>query len=207
MEALDKETIDRILSLRDGLSQESFAEKIHSSQSNMSRLFKKGQASYSTLISIAKTFDVTLDWLLGLSDKKKPDGRIPPSEMTYADIISVAIYLYDIGATEEGWYNSDAPAPQYIEINDPVLEYLVESHFQAKSVDSEMRKIWLAQQLETFSSYKVLPFPPALLKEFKSRFQRGNPSREDILHLLDHPEDYISEATPSENDIDYDLPF
>ena len=203
MESLDKDTIARIRELRGDMSQEEFAGYINSSQANMSRLFSKGQASYSTLIAIAQKYDVSLDWLLGLSKKRKPDGRIPPNEMTYADIISIAIYLYDIGAIEEGWYSNEERAPQYIEINDPVFRYLVESHFQAQSVDKAMREIWLQQQLDLFSKYKVTPWSAEVREEFYTQVMNPSSKREDIIHLLENPEESPSRKTsPNYNPFD-----
>ncbi len=197
MESLKKETLDRIKSLRGSLSQDEFSKKVHSSQPNMSRLFSRGKASYDTLIAIANAYDVTLDWLFCVSDKKKPDGRIPPSEMTYADIISIAAYLYEIGATQEGWYDGDPEGiPQFIELVDPVLKYLFETHFQSKIVDNEMLEIWTQKHLETFSKYKVAAWPESIRNEFV-RQQGGHIARrEDIIHLLEHPEDYIPDSEP-----------
>lgn len=216
MEALDKETLARIKELRGDMSQNEFAEYIHSSQANMSRLFSKGQASYTTLISIAQTYDVSLDWLLGISEKRKPDGRIPPNEMTYADIISIATYLYDIGAIEEGWYSNEERAPQYIEISDPVLRYLVESHFQAQSVDKSMREIWVRQQLDLFSKYKVTPWSEDVRREFYTQVLDEFSKREGIIRLLENPDDFPAKkkktpkTSPSYNpfiEMDDELPF
>lgn len=63
-------TLERIKELKGNDSQEVFAQKIHTTQSNISKMLKgMTPPSAATLTELAKTYHVSVDWLLGLSDE------------------------------------------------------------------------------------------------------------------------------------------
>ena len=63
-------TLERIKELKGNDSQEVFAQKIHTTQSNISKMLKgMTPPSAATLTELAKTYHVSVDWLLELSDE------------------------------------------------------------------------------------------------------------------------------------------
>ena len=92
-------TLQRIKELKGGDSQEVFAQRIHSTQSNVSKMLKGTPPSASTLRTLAEEYQVSVDWLLGLSDKKEL-GNVAKTQiingelLTYADVIVVLDALY-----------------------------------------------------------------------------------------------------------------
>lgn len=105
-------TIKRINEVRGDLSQEDFAQSIKSSQPVISKILSGDQqASINVLVEIAKKYEVSVDWLLGLSSRKSLKGfstydNVNPT--TYADIIAFLVELiknnsivYDAVSQEE----------------------------------------------------------------------------------------------------------
>lgn len=60
----------RVKELREmlNMTQQDFAERIEVTQSNLSNYEKKDVLTLNILLKIAETFDVSMDWLCGLSD-------------------------------------------------------------------------------------------------------------------------------------------
>ncbi|MBO8168170.1 MAG: helix-turn-helix transcriptional regulator [Thermoanaerobacteraceae bacterium] len=80
----------RIIALRQekGLTQNELAERLKISRSALS-LYELGkrQPDYETLQKIAKYFDVTTDYLLGLTDNPKGYSDEPPSDMELEELL------------------------------------------------------------------------------------------------------------------------
>ena len=66
---------------RKKMSQNALAEKLFVSQQAVAKWEKNiSTPNPDMLIKIAEVFDVTVDYLLGLSDEKKSPASVPPSE-------------------------------------------------------------------------------------------------------------------------------
>lgn len=89
-------TANRINEIKGNLSQEKFAESINSSQSVVSKILNGESPSNTVLVEIAKKYNVSVDWLLGLSSYKYLSGFSQYDSLdfiTYADVITMFIYL------------------------------------------------------------------------------------------------------------------
>ena len=76
-------TLERIKELKGNDSQEVFAQKIHTTQSNVSKMLKGiTPPSAATLTELAKSYHVSVDWLLGLSDQKETAPQIQSHKLT-----------------------------------------------------------------------------------------------------------------------------
>ena len=110
-------TLERIKELKGNDSQEVFAQKIHTTQSNVSKMLKGiTPPSAATLTELAKSYHVSVDWLLGLSDQKETAPQIQSHKLTaetltYADAMAVLEILYQKGSIDIGYYNE--PDPRY----------------------------------------------------------------------------------------------
>ena len=94
---------DRLRELRDSskLKQEEFADKAGVSQQTISNWEKKSNITIDGLIKLAKNFNVSLDWLLGLSDYRTPEEQQNnllnkiPDKLTCKYVIDFIEKLYD----------------------------------------------------------------------------------------------------------------
>lgn len=120
-------TLERIKELKGNDSQEVFAQKIHTTQSNISKMLKgMTPPSAATLTELAKTYHVSVDWLLGLSDEKETGPKVQSHKLTaetvtYADAMAVLEVLYQKGSVNIGYYNNgydSEPDPSTIYVKD-----------------------------------------------------------------------------------------
>lgn len=51
-------------------SQETIAKKLNMTQGNISKILKGQQPSLDTIYQVSKIYEVSVDWLLGISEKK-----------------------------------------------------------------------------------------------------------------------------------------
>lgn len=89
-------TTERINELKGNLSQDEFAKRINSSQPVISKILNGDQPSINILTALSNCYNVSVDWLLGLSDRKFKNGYSIYNETqptTYADICSLIVTL------------------------------------------------------------------------------------------------------------------
>ena len=168
----DKILNKRIKSLRteNGMNQSEFSEKIGITQSTLSS-YENGNVSPSldVLITIAKEFNVSLDWLFGISQVKN-------NITTVADIVDFIFRLNDLNeirfeleindripgdleADKEKWYTAikfygndkEHPSNQEICL---FLSSLEEnrSSFESYFTSGEIYELWKEKQVEYYSA-------------------------------------------------------
>lgn len=156
---------ERIKDLRtqQNLNQATFAKLIGTNQSTLSA-YESGDRMppYEILVSIAKSFDVSIDWLCGLSDKK----NITPSITTYTDLIRIMLTLDEIKGlsikctavthsdTEQVFFD-DYKTIDYSIDSKSIVEFYQEwkdiSEIRKKNPSGEkLYSIWLADVLERY---------------------------------------------------------
>lgn len=115
-----RERLEETLS---GEPQTTVAEKIGRSQGAVSKLrsFSKGQVPHpDTLFNIAKAYNVSVDWLLGLSERKRLEGSAIP--ISYASVVKnlVSLCLHQMSA------NIDETGTGLVfTFDDPIIRFLV----------------------------------------------------------------------------------
>ena len=144
-------TIERIKELKGNDSQDTFAQKINMTQSNVSKLLGGTPPSASTLIAISRAYDVSVDWLLGLSDRKSKKNFPDLDNLTYADALAVFDRLIENDSIFS--YEMDRSS---FHLLDGVLTYLLESRLTIENVDIETRRYWYKTTAEQFSEYKIV---------------------------------------------------
>ena len=96
LEVLDMDFTTRLKKLRDELklTQKELAEKVNLAQKTLSN-YENGrrEPDQETLIRIAKFFDVSIDYLLGYSDTKKP-GLAFMTNSSNDDAVSESVFNY-----------------------------------------------------------------------------------------------------------------
>ena len=112
------------------------------------------------LVEIADKYDVSLDWILGLSDVKERNG-LSSDKISYAQVISVLDRLFNLANIEvlnlheavneqlidAGYTDIDVEFEKedtdYIKINDRVLSYLLRRRKVIYDFDDSMAKDWI----------------------------------------------------------------
>lgn len=167
---MENKISSRIKELRTslGLTQSAFAESIGTSQNALSGYENKDRIpSYDILISIATKYNVSLDWLCGLSDNSVSASVIS----TYSDIIKVLTAIADnstlnieIGYDKpDKWHNkwmgSVNSTPEYgaIRFNDSkITTFLHEWQDMLRllnngTIKASLYKLWLKDQLDKYN--------------------------------------------------------
>ena len=185
-------TLQRIKELKGGDSQEVFAQRIHSTQSNVSKMLKGTPPSASTLRTLAEEYQVSVDWLLGLSDKKEL-GNVAKTQvingelLTYADVIVVLDELYKKNSINVGMsycrYDAE-PNSSIIDVNDRVLKYFLDNRMRYVGGSQDIYNIWLELAKKHFAELPVLEW-----SEENALLYDGNLpdvlSDMEIVHLVD----------------------
>lgn len=155
----------RIKELRSslGLTQIEFAEEIGTTQATLSSYENSGKTpSLDIVKKIAEVFTISIDWLLGLSDKKD----LSTAPKTYADLINILINLKTAPEvnidfnTKEYRNDKDFPFSSYIdiiiEINDKHLADFYEewndilSVCKKSPIGEKLYQIWLKDVFERY---------------------------------------------------------
>ena len=212
-------TLERMKELKGNDSQEVFAQRIHTTQSNISKMFK-GMAppSAATLTELAKAYHVSVDWLLGLSDEKESEKKVQSHNLTaetvtYADAMAVLEVLYKKGSIEVGYdnnsYNSE-PDPSTIYVRDKVLAYFLDNRFRYSGGSQNIYDIWLKQAMAIYDKFLLLQWTDSVNAIYEQNVP--NPlSDESIALLVDDIANDRLEAVQAQSDgfmdIPDDLPF
>ena len=174
-----KLTIERIKELKGSDSQEEFARRINMTQSNVSKLLNGVPPSASTLIAIAGEYDVSVDWLLGLSEQKKADRFPTPDNITYADVLAV----FDILIENDSLSTYEMSDSSMFRILDRVLGYLIDSRLTVNDLDVNTRRFWYRNTAEHFADHKVVKWQENYDEVFED-FMPKKPEESDIIRFL-----------------------
>ena len=135
-------------------TQKMIAEKLHTTQGNVSKwLSSPQQPELDTLYIISETYKVSIDWLLGLTERKriaKGDGMTTYALSTEALCDLKAHNAIDVR-------NRKNPHDNFvIEIKDPLLTVLIEKGFKLVDVDREILKVWIDEKLSLFDDAEII---------------------------------------------------
>lgn len=212
-------TLERIKELKGNDSQEVFAQKIHTTQSNISKMLKgMTPPSAATLTELAKTYHVSVDWLLGLSDEKETNlkdqsHKLTVETVTYADAMAVLEVLYQKGSINVGYdnngYNSE-PDPSTIYVRDKVLAYFLDNRFRYSGGSQNIYDIWMKQAMAIYDKYLLLQWTDSVNTIYEQNMPKTL-SDEAIASLIDDIANERLEAVQTQSDgfmnIPDDLPF
>lgn len=212
-------TLERIKELKGNDSQEVFAQRIHTTQSNISKMLKGvAPPSAATLTELAKAYHVSVDWLLGLSDEKESEKKVQSHNLTaetvtYADAMAVLEVLYQKGSIEAGYNNNgfnSEPDPSTIYVKDKVIAYFLDNRFRYNGGSQNIYDIWMKQAMEIYDKHLLLQWTDSINTIYEQNVP--NPlSDEAIASLIDDMENDRLEAVQTQDNrfinIPDDLPF
>ena len=204
-------TLERIKELKGNDSQEAFAQKISSTQSNVSKMLNGTPPSAATLKTLATVYKVSVDWLLGLSDKKEIGDKVLSHDLTaetitYADAMAVLEVLYQKQSVDVGFdmnsYNND-PDPDMILVKDKVLSYFLDNRFRYSESSRDIYKIWMKQALQNYDKHLLLQWYATTDAVYEQN-KPSKPSDSAIIKLVD---DIQNERVSYIPETDDSLPF
>lgn len=138
-------TVNRINEVKGTMTQEQFAREIGSSQSVVSKVLSGDPPSISVLIGIANRFDVSIDWLLGISPRKSLKNYSTydnTNPVTYADITAFFVTLLNNNSISFKRDEANGE-PDTITINDSFIGDLVTSANSLLKTNPETIDAWL----------------------------------------------------------------
>lgn len=187
----DEVTLERIKELKGNDSQSAFAKKINTTQSNVCKMLQGTPPSAATLKSMSEKYNVSVDWLLGLSEKKEigesvQSHDITSSNITYADAMAVLEILYQKECLQVGYepggYDG-GPDPGIIWVRDKVLRYYLDNRLRYSDGSRNIYDIWLADALERYGKRKIFSWTDYVDTAFEQNISNP-PKDEEILELL-----------------------
>lgn len=137
-------------------TQAEIGKRINSSQANVSKMLSGAQEpTMETVYSIAKEYDVSVDWLLGLSDVKKRATSI----MTYGDVLKIFVTLGEEGIIwpfSSNMISIDGRNPELPEVtsfgvNDEILHSLLYEWKRMAQSPRDIYDMWLKKRIEEYS--------------------------------------------------------
>lgn len=135
-------------------TQKIIAEKLHTTQGNVSKwLSSPQQPELDTLYNISETYKVSIDWLLGLTERKrivKGNGMTTYALSTEALCDLKAHYAIDVRNRKNLHDNF------VIEVKDPLLNVLIEKGFKLVDADKEILKVWIDEKLSLFDDAEII---------------------------------------------------
>lgn len=142
--------IARLKEVFQGESQERVAERLNITQSTVSKILRGSQTlSLEMAYLVADRYEISVDWLLGLSDVKKLQrNRL---ELTYEEATKQLFQLFNQGVFTE----AQDKTPIY-KLNDPLLRMLVQKAITLFQTDEDLYKSWLEDKLSLFSDKPIL---------------------------------------------------
>lgn len=133
-------------------SQETIGKKLNMTQGNVSKLLSGAQQpTIDTLYRIANAYDVSVDWIMGLSDRKK----VLKTEQgaTYGLAVDV---IQDITYRGSELIDKERERTIEIKIKDPVLVKLIRKSRALSKADWELYKEWKKSRLSMFDDKPIV---------------------------------------------------
>ena len=133
--------------------QETVAQKLHLTQGTISKILSGAQQpALETMYHVANEYNVSVDWLLGISDKKRITKE--NGENNYCSVVEAIHSLRCHGVAKID------TEPQFttatIETDDPLLKYLLRKCNALYNTDRELLQNWMETKLTLFEDKPIL---------------------------------------------------
>lgn len=149
---IDKDIlVERLKEILGHESQEVIASKIALSQSNISKWFAKKQTpTIDTLYTISKLYDVSVDWLLGLTDERRIHRCCEGT--TYATAVSNLYDLIQHGALKMDESNGKIT----FKLTDELMKMLLKKSLNLFKADRKIYEDWAKTKLVLFEGRPIV---------------------------------------------------
>lgn len=133
-------------------SQETIGNKLNMTQGNISKLLSGSQQpTLETVYHIAEIYDVSVDWLLGLSEKKGTDKSA--GKTTYSTAVKAVVQLKNHGAVVSWGMKGQGT---HVQSSDPLLLWLVKKALTLEDTDFGSYQRWQEEKLSMFEDKPLL---------------------------------------------------
>lgn len=132
-------------------SQETIGSRLGMTQGNVSKLLSGNQQpTLETVYHVAQVYDVSVDWLLGLSDKKNVSNSF--AESSYAEVTQAIYELVIHGGAKFDTKDGE----KVIKLSDPLLIQLLEKSLMIMKTDRELFSSWVDTRLSQFGDRELI---------------------------------------------------
>lgn len=152
-------------------SQKDVGKKLNMTQGNVSKLLTgKQQPTIGTIFLIAKKYDVSADWLLGLTEEKK----MAKQDMSYGDVLKMFTSLGEKGALwpvpcnmiSVGNVNPELPMVTHVGIYDEILQSILYEWRKAAQSPGDIYRMWLDKRIKEYSEIDYISWDEDLKNLF-----------------------------------------
>jgi len=133
-------------------TQETVAAKLHMSQANVSKILSGRQMPTAEMLeSVSNIYEVSVDWLLGLSDDKHVHKVI--NAPTYEEAVKILLDAEACGAIK---LLIESNGNIEIKVEDPLLQILLKKGNGLRKIDFDIYKDWREQRLSEFDGKEII---------------------------------------------------
>lgn len=134
-------------------SQEKAGRKLNMTQGNVSKLLSgQQQPTIDTLYRIADEYGVSIDWLMGLSQRKRIVNE--PDKYSYAEVSEMLVQLHNDSALS---VDNKSPVDElYLHISDPIISALTKKAITLSITDNDSCQSWKESKLSLFNDKSIL---------------------------------------------------
>lgn len=159
-----------------GETQEDTARKLNVTQGNVSKWVNGQQTpTVDTFRDIAKVYQVSVDWLLGVSSQKELDG-VALDQLTYEQTARIIDRLIELGTLTipnlltlgeagsgpDGYIAPGGREPlldsDYMKVDDRVLSYILRRRFKINPIGEDLLEFWHTRSLAVFHGLRLLNY-------------------------------------------------
>ena len=179
---------ERLKEVFRGETQETSARKLSTVQGTISKwLCGEAIPPTETLLLIAEAYNVSVDWLLGLSEEKKVNG-IAYDKITYEQAIRIIDQMLEKGTIEHPNMNSfevemepgntpeegepEEKEPRYdsdyLKVNDLALSHMLRRRMKVIALEDDYYTLWKGKQ-GIFEGIKLLKYDQRMRKAVENK--------------------------------------
>ena len=132
-------------------SQETVGKKLNMTQGNVSKLLSGAQQpTLETIYHVAEIYEVSIDWILGISDSKKVYKRIEGT--TYTTAVDNLQDLVRHGALKMEKNTKSI----VFKVSDPLISMLIKKSVTLAETDKELYRNWVDNKLSLFQNREII---------------------------------------------------
>lgn len=133
-------------------SQETVGKKLNMTQGNVSKLLSGSQyPTLETIFHIAEAYNVSVDWLLGISENKRSIKSA--NAVSYVSVVESLVSLCQHGTAMIADEHSN---DMVIKVADPLIKFLVKKGLALSRTDTELYQGWKETKLALFDDKSLI---------------------------------------------------
>ena len=184
--------IQRMKELMGDCTQTRFSELTGISQSSISKILNNQHSlTANNIVAIAEAYNVSTDWLLGLSDEKHPQTIISEPKLdafTYGDIFNVfsklihenGITMFQDNFTDVNGVTHCLTEVGILQVNDKILKRMLYENTTTMNLVDDVYQSWFDSRYTEYDKVPYISYDETIDLLFKSFFGSGNVSPQKL---------------------------